>query len=145
MFEIASYYIILILNRSLTKKLLIMKFFAGILTGVVLTLIVLYFISNNSESNTPSLEGLTIFSKKQDCLTIKKLKILQTIKPNMALAEFGESNNGMIVLLINYENQSYYDDQLIKISDSQCAKQIGTYQYMTGLGLPKTVQAIIIE
>ena len=50
----------------------------------------------------------------------------------------------IVVLLINYEGKTYYDDQKIDISD-KCVRQIGTYQYSTRLDIKKTVPAVIIE
>lgn len=52
--------------------------------------------------------------------------------------------NDVVVLLINYDNKTYYDDQKIDISN-KCARQIGTYQYTTNSKFEKTVPAIVIE
>ena len=63
----------------------------------------------------------------------------------MALAETGKYTDRLMVLLINYDGKSYYDDQKIKIPANKCARQIGTYQYHTKMGIDKTVPAVVIE
>ena len=50
-----------------------------------------------------------------------------------------------MVLLINYDGKSYYDNQKIIVPSKKCARQIGTYQYMTRMGIGKTVPAVVIE
>jgi hypothetical protein len=119
-----------------------MKFLAGFITGAALTILVLYIYSTNSDD---TLVGLNISSEKGECITKKELKIIQVIKPSMALAEFGEFPNETIVLLVDYEKKSYYDGLKISIPINKCAIQIGTYQYQTKLEFQKTVPAVIIE
>lgn len=63
----------------------------------------------------------------------------------MALAETGNYPDRIMVLLINYDGKSYYDNQKIIIPAKKCAKQIGTYQYRTRMGIDKTVPAVVIE
>ena len=50
--------------------------------------------------------------------------------------------NDVVVLLINHDDKTYYDDQKFDIS-KKCARQIGTYQYKTKF--EKTVPAVVIE
>ena len=94
-----------------------MKFLGGFITGVAVTIFVLFLFYNVNKSNNEtlkseeSLPGLVIFPKKGECITKTNLEIFQTIKPNMALAEFGKFPNEILVLLINYEGKSYYDKQ----------------------------------
>ena len=119
-----------------------MKFLAGFITGAALTVLVLYIYSTNSDN---TLVGLNISSEKGECITKKELKIIQVIKPSMALADFGEFPNETIVLLVDYEKKSYYDGLKISIPINKCARQIGTYQYQTKLEFQKTVPAVVIE
>jgi hypothetical protein len=121
-----------------------MKFLGGFIIGVVTTILVLLLINAGSTSND-TLSGLTIFSAKGECITKNGLEIFQAIKPNMALAQFGKFPNEIMVLLVNYESKSYYDKQKIQIPANKCARQIGTYQYMTKMEMQKTVPVVVIE
>ncbi|NGM61142.1 hypothetical protein G5B30_04330 [Sphingobacterium sp. SGG-5] len=121
-----------------------MKFLGGFITGVAGTILALFLIYSVSESDD-TLTGLTMFSEKGECITKNNLKIFQTVKPNMALAEFGKYPNKILVLLLNYENKSYYDEQKIPIPTGKCARQIGTYQYRTKMEVLKTVPVVVIE
>jgi hypothetical protein len=120
-------------------------FIGGFIVGILATLLFAFLVSNSNESND-GLVGLTIFPEKGECIITKKqIEIFQVMKPNMALAETGEYPDITMILLINYDNKSYYDDQKIEIPPNKCAKQIGTYQYTTKMGLDKTVPAVVIE
>lgn len=52
--------------------------------------------------------------------------------------------NDVVVLLINYDGKTYYDDQKIDVTN-KCVRQIGTYQYSAGISIEKTVPAVVIE
>lgn len=120
-----------------------MKFFIGFVVGITSTILGIFLLSAGSASEEPV--GLVVFPQKEDCITKHELVIFQTMKPNMALAEFGEYPDKMMVLLTNNDGASYYDGQKIKIPAKKCARQIGTYQYMTKMEVQKTVPAVIIE
>lgn len=121
-----------------------MKFLGGFITGVVATILVLLLIYAGNKPNE-TLEGVTMFSEKGECITKERLEIFQTLKPNMALARFGEIPNETLVLLVNYENKSYFDGLKIEITANKCARQIGTFQYETGRGMLKTVPLVVVE
>jgi len=128
-----------------------MKFLGGFITGVIVTVMAFFSIYVLTQSDTETLKpeetlpGLIIFPNKGECITKNGLEIFQTIKPNMALAEFGEFPDETLVLLINYEGNSYYDDQKIQVPSNMCARQIGTYQYQTKMKIQKTVPVVVIE
>lgn len=120
-------------------------FIGGFIAGILVTLLFAFLVSNSNQPND-GLIGLTVFPEKGECITTKKqIEIFQVMKPNMALAETGEYPDRIMLLLINYDNKSYYDDQKIEISANKCARQIGTYQYTTKMGMDKTVPAVVIE
>lgn len=121
-----------------------MKFLFGLITGVLLTLLVV-FIMNAGNEREDTLQGLTIFPEKGDCITKQELEIFQVVVPNMALANFGEFPDQTLVLLLNHEGKSYYDKQKIKVPANKCARQYGTYQYTTKLEYTKTVPVVVIE
>ena len=124
---------------------LFLIFTSGFIAGVVTTIVFAYLLSK-SEMPNDSLSGLTTFSEKGDCIATKKeIKVLQVVKPNMALAETVQFPEGILVLLINYDNKSYYDDQKIRIPPNKCARQIGIYNYTSQMGVIKTVPAVVIE
>jgi hypothetical protein len=125
------------------KKFLI--FIGGFIAGILAT-ILFAFLTIQSNKPSDGLIGLTVFPEKGECITTKnEIEIFQVMKPNMALAESGEYPDRIMVLLINYDNKSYYDDQKIEIPANKCARQIGTYQYTTKMGMDKTVPAVVIE
>ena len=51
---------------------------------------------------------------------------------------------GLMVLFLCDEGKSYYDDQVIKVPEGKCAKQIGTFKYSTKAGFDKTVPIVSI-
>jgi len=123
----------------------ILVFIGGILTGVLLTVVV-FFVMTKEDKLNDELAGLTMFPKKGECVTSKsELQIFQVVKPNMALAKSGVFPDDLMILLINHDGNSYYDDQKIKIPANKCARQVGTYQYTTAIGFDKTVPVVVIE
>lgn len=145
------------------KKFLI--FIGGFVVGILATIFALYVYSIANKPND-GLLGLTIFEEKGECITTtsknksSEIDIFQVIAPNAALANikyysdeklYGgktyrnyDIGNGVVVLLINYDDKTYYDDQKIDISN-KCARQIGTYQYETKSKFGKTVPVVVIE
>lgn len=145
------------------KKFLI--FIGGFVAGILATIFALYVYSIANKPND-GLLGLTIFEEKGECITTSsknkslEIDIFQVIAPNAALATikyysdeklYGgktyrnyDIGNGVVVLLINYDDKTYYDDQKIDISN-KCARQIGTYQYETKSKFGKTVPVVVIE
>jgi len=123
-------------------------FFGGLIVGVLGTLLVLYLsFSADNEPYRDGLNGLTIFLEKGECVpTGVEIEIFQVLKPNMALAYSNEYyDEGITVLVVNFDGKSYYDGQKVKIPAGECARQIGTYQYNTSGYFGKTVPAVEIE
>jgi len=141
------------------KKFLI--FIGGFVAGIAATVFVVFLIYVANKSND-GLLGLTMFPEKGECISteyektdydLKKrrlvttvmndLEVFQVLAPNMALAR---THDFTVVLLINYDGISYYDDQKIQIPANKCARQVGTYQYTTKRdNFGKTVPAVVIE
>lgn len=141
-------------------------FIGGFVAGILMTIIVGYLIVMTDKPIDDGLLGLTIFPEKGDCLkTTSKSKsseidILQVIEPNMALGNLKyftdkklydseiyrdyDIGNEVVVLLINSDGKTFYDDQKINVSN-MCVRQIGTYQYTTKSSTEKTVPAVVIE
>lgn len=92
--------------------------------------------------------GLHYSLKKGECITTSgEIEVMQVLAPNVALTWTGGFfySDRILVLLINYDDKSYYDEQKIKIPSGKCARQIGTYRYTAKNEMVKTVPAIIIE
>lgn len=111
------------------KKALL--FISGFVTGIVATILVAILISTTNQSND-GFPGLTLFSEKGECITTSgEIEVMQVLAPNVALAWTGGLfySDRILVLLINYDDKSYYDEQKIKFPSGKCARQIGTYRY----------------
>jgi hypothetical protein len=135
------------------KKFLI--FIGGFVAGILATILVAFLITVANKPYDDGLLGLTIFSEKGECITTDgEIEVFQVIEPNVALArtlkygEYGirEYSDEIVVLLIDYDGKTFYDEQKIKIPTNKCARQIGTYQYTTRKdNFGKTVPAVVIE
>ncbi len=142
-------------------------FIGGFVAGILTTILVVNIIASASKPMDNGILGFTKFPKKGDCLTTtsknksSEIEIFQVIKPNMALGNLryytekkhpdGESyldydvENEVVILLLNNNGVTYYDDQKIEVSQ-KCVRQIGTFQYTTNNNqFDKTVPAVILE
>ena len=146
------------------KRFLI--FIGGFVAGVLATILVGYLLVIANKPIDDGLIGLTVFPEKGECVenTSKRksteIDIFQVVEPNMALGNiknytdkkmYGGDNyrdydngNDVVVLLINYDGKTYYDDQKIDATN-KCIRQLGTYQYTAKIGIEKTVPAVAIE
>ena len=138
----------------------------GFIFGVFATIIAMYIYSTSNNADD-GISGLNFFENPGECITNNSKKksseitVIQVTATNAALANLrnytyekgfrGEIRrdydiiNDVLVLLINYEEKSYYDDQKIEVS-GKCLRQIGTYQYQTQIGETwKTVPVVVIE
>lgn len=129
------------LKEFLQKKWVV--YVLGIVSGIVLTFLSSYLISNCSSNN-----GVTYFENPGECVSSNSLKVFQVLDDGVALANEieGEYNipTGVIVLLINNEGKYYYDNQVIKIPAGKCARQVGVYTYLTKKEIERTVPIVQI-
>ena len=146
------------------KRFLI--FISGFIVGVLVTS---YVNNRNVTPDKPveeGLTGLTIFPEKGECVKTSskskssEIEISRVLEPNMALGTIRnftdkkmydgdyyrshDYNNDVAVLLINHDGKTYYNDQKIDVTN-KCVRQTGTYQYSAGIGIEKTVPAVVIE
>ena len=140
-----------------------MKFLGGFITGVLATTLVLVLIWAVGQSDrTFELDlGLTMFPEKGECIATEferttfeslrsvttienELVVFQVLPPNMALAMSNHRSGSIIVLVINYDGQSFFDRQRIQIPSNKCARQVGIYRYITEGGRTMTVPAVVI-
>lgn len=124
-----------------------LSFILGIITGVVLTLVTLFIIGKAiGASQGATDDGITMFEQPGDIIHAKKFEVLQVI-PNGALAHSEETKYGVssftgpIVLFLSDGENTYYDDEVIKVPKGKVVRQIGSYQYETRLGY-KTVPIV---
>lgn len=127
------------------KKTLL--FISGFVTGIVATILIAMLISTANQPND-GFPGLTLFSEKGECITTSgEIEVMQVLAPNVALAWTGGLlySDRILILLINYDDKSYYDEQKIQIPSGKCARQIGTYRYTAKNEMIKTVPAVVVE
>ena len=119
------------------------SFFGGVLTGVVLTFIVLFVIglvNQNSADNDPVqyLEKPVSYENKKET----SFKVLQVLG-NAALAtEASDEIGGEVMYYGNTVvilGENYYSDQIVKVKNPQ---RVGTYSYTNKGGMPMTVPVI---
>lgn len=126
-----------------TKSLLF--FVGGIVTGVILTLAVLFFIALGSVSKTSSNDGVVLFEEPQQEISVKSFEIFQVLPDGSALATAQDyANLGMVVMFLAEKGVSYYDSQKINVPSDKRVLQIGTYRYETRNKIEKTVPIIKI-
>ena len=126
------------------KKVLI--FIAGVVTGAILMLVIAALIGNSSNGESSN-NGMTFFEKEGECSSENNFEVFQVLDSGDALAnEIDELSisTGLMVLFLCDEGKSYYDDQVIKVPEGKCAKQIETFKYSTKAGFDKTVPIVSI-
>ena len=122
-----------------------MKFLVGFICGVLITCGVLYILGQAHK------EHIEFFTEKGECVTRKTLKVFQVIGPSEALVKIRSNDFSTllegtpVMLLVNQDGETYYDDEIIEIPARKCAKQIGIYQYWTIDDRYKTVPVVSIE
>ena len=118
------------------------SFFIGMLSGIVLTIAVLFIIGfvsqeNNEDDAIQRLEKPVSYENKKET----SFKVFQVIGEDAALAKEISDKEldmylGNTVVLIG---KDFYSDQVITIKNP---KRIGTYSYTNNGGMPKTVPII---
>jgi hypothetical protein len=126
-------------NDNMNKK----SFFLGVVTGVVLTFVVLFVIglvNQNSADNAPVqyLEKPVSYENKKET----SFKVLQVLG-NAALAtEASDKIGGDVMYFGNTVvllGENYYSNQIVKVKNPQ---RVGTYSYTNKGGMPMTVPVI---
>lgn len=125
------------------------------LAGVVVTILVLFLIgAGMSHRDNRGLSGAKFFEEAGPVVDDSAFKVLQVIQNDAALVHaksgytyaYGreESFHGALYLIINDDNQYYYDDQILRVPRNKEVRQIGIYTYTAGSGYQKTVPIIAI-
>lgn len=117
------------------------SFFLGVVTGIVLTIAVLFIIAlanQNSEGNDPVqyLEQPVSYEDK----TETSFKVFQVIGSAALASEISNKKykwyNGNTVMILG---DNFYSDQVVTVKNPQ---RVGTYSYTNKGGMPMTVPVI---
>jgi len=128
------------------KKALI--FIGGVVTGVILTFVVLVVIGVAANGGSVANNNYVMFEQEGEVISTRPFKVFQVLDSGDALAneieEYGVAS-GVTVLFLAEDGASYYDDQVIEIPTGKCVRQLGTYKYPTKSGFEKTVPIVGIR
>ena len=125
-------------------------FFWGVLTGIVLTFLVLIVVAKVG-SHGDLIDGVTNFEQVGDVIDETSVKVFQVVGANAALVNgqeiYGLRSDwyfGPVYLLRNYDGKYYYDEEIVECSSGKQFRQTGIYQYNTKTGY-KTVPIIELK
>ena len=132
-----------------TKVKFILTYVGGIVTGVVLMFVFLYFVGTSQQGQANSIDrDIVMFEKPQQSIRCNKFRVFQVLPNGSALASADDDDNlddlGMIVMFLSGDGESYFDDQKIIVPSGKCVRQVGTYKYMTRQNMEKTVPVVEI-
>lgn len=131
-------------------------FLGGVVTGAILTFIVLAIIGNAQNGRSDSIveetnsnNKITMFDEPGDVVEDNNLKVFQVIAEDAALAKGQEDKYddlylGKVYLLINNDGKFYYDDEIVKAKEGKVFRQVGIYRYPTRNENIKTVPIIML-
>ena len=135
-----------------------MIFVGGVVTGIVVTLLfVALYTSNQSDSSETLPEEETeqaedndfkFFDEPGEMINEPSVKVFQVLGKDAALVRGYDKELdryfGMVYLLVNKDDQYYYDDQIVKAPKGKVFRQIGVYRYPTKDDIMKTVPVILL-
>lgn len=121
-------------------------FFLGVLTGAVLTFVILFFIglANQKSADNKQVDPVQYLEKPMSYENKEEtsFKVLQVFE-NAALAhEASDEIGGEVMYFGNTVvilGKNYYSDQIVKVKNPQ---RVGTYSYTSQGGMPMTVPVI---
>lgn len=125
------------------KKIVV--FILGFISGAVALLLVSLIIAG-SVSDPTRIPGLTLFEQAGEAMESSSYQVMQVVDGGNALAYASSGRGlhmGMLVLFLADEDTNYYDDQIIKVPQGKCVRQVGTYRYEAKRGY-KTVPVVSI-
>lgn len=125
------------------------KFVLGGVLGFILCFGLLFILSLFISDTTKG--KLTMFDEPGECVSSEPFKVLWVDSDGNALARERDDEkydlyHGITVLFLAQEGIPFYDEQIIKVPDGKCVRQLGTYRYKTDpLDDVKTVPAVAIR
>ena len=125
-------------------------FLIGFILGIVLTFVILFVIGVHTSKTSKTNNRVTIFEQPGECLSTNNFEVMQVIEDGCALAHEVTWNSilerytstDLLVLVINDNEEYYYDDQIIKVPKGKCMRQVGIYRYPTKMEIEKTVPIV---
>lgn len=122
-----------------TRVKSILIYVGGIFTGIIIMCVLSLCVAKHNADG-----GLVIFEQPGQKIVVEKLRIIQVLSNESALATSTDLsvNYGTVFLLLPKDGVSYYDDQKITVPSGKFARQIGTYRYMSKNDVEKTVPVI---
>lgn len=105
-------------------------FILGILTGILLTVVFAVIYSHHLESDPENDPRITYFDTPSAFTASDKYEVFQVL-PNGALAR---SEDFVVVYILANGQNTFYNDQIIRITSENKAVQIGTFKYKSKLG-----------
>ena len=119
----------------------------GVLTGIVVTFIVLFIIGISNNQKSP--DGVVFFDKAGEVMDCSNYQVFQALDDGYALAwevgEYGIPNPlGTIALLYNEDGLPYYDRQEVTASYGECFRQVGIFRYKQKTGDYATVPIVML-
>lgn len=124
----------------------------GVLTGIIVTIIVLAIIGGTMNAKngpgTRMTKGMSFFETPGDVVEPSSVKVFQALGNGAALAhcrgkEKYYSYGDPIVLVYNEDEKPYYDDQIINAPNGKSFRQVGIYRYSSRMG-DKTVPIVML-
>ncbi len=121
-------------------------FLAGLVTGVVLTIVMAMAVAGLSGASN---DGLSMFEERGEMMPETSYKVFQALDDTHALANAISNEkyglyNGMIGMIIGDEGTHFYDEQVIKTTKGKRFYQVGTYKYQTKAEIDKTVPVVAL-
>lgn len=128
-----------------SRKKSILIYLGGIITGIILTFAIFFFVALGNTNGTLSDNNVVMFEKPQQEINVHSFEIMQVLPDGSALATVEDiSNIGMIVLFLADKEISYYDNQKIDVPSDKRVMQVGTYKYISRSEMEKTVPIVEI-
>ena len=131
-------------------------FLGGVVTGAILTFVVLSIIANAQNGRSDSIveeaksdNNITMFDAPGDIIEDTNFKVFQVIADDAALARAQEDKYddiylGKVYLVVNNDGKYYYDDEIVKVKEGKVFRQVGIYRYPTRNEDVKTVPIIML-
>ena len=122
------------------------RFFWGMITGSIITILVVMFVMSSVESSSPSADdvftddttsandGLTLFDQPVGVIETASFEVQEVLANGNAIAEsqhkdVDEYYTDPVVYLLADENSYYYDKQIVRVAKGKQACQVGIYKY----------------
>lgn len=121
-----------------TRTKLILTYVGGVVTGVLLTFILIFLMAFIGNLNN----DITMFDEPKQEINADEFRVMQVLPDGNALATARYPASGVVLFLA--EDGIYYDDQDIVVPSNKRVMQVGTFRYTTRKEMEKTVPVVRI-